>query len=169
MGKPLRLLIIEDSEDDADLVLRALRKDGYDPQWERVDTSEGMTAALARQDWDVIISDHSMPVFSAPAALALLRTTGRDIPFIIVSGSIGEEQAVQAMKLGAKDYILKGHLTKLSAAVSREVREAELRREHSQSKELLTQTQGRLDVAMSQLMQAEKMTALGELVAGVAH
>src|SRR6185295_16158404 len=98
MGKPLRLLIIEDSEDDADLVLRALRKDGYEPDWERVDTSEAMQSALGRQNWDVIISDHSMPVFSAPAALALLRKTGRDIPFIIVSGSIGEEQAVLAMK-----------------------------------------------------------------------
>src|SRR5258705_10533442 len=129
MGKPLRLLIIEDSEDDAEFVLRALRQDGFDPSWERVDTAEGMRGCLARQDWDIIISDHSMPVFSAPAALELLRGTGRDIPFIIVSGSIGEEQAVHAMKLGGKDYILKGRLTKLSAAVTREVRKAELRRE----------------------------------------
>ena len=169
MGTPLRLLIVEDSEDDADLLVRELRRGGYEPTWERVDTAEAMAVALDRQPWDVVVSDHGMPRFSAPAALALLRSRGLDVPFIIVSGSIGEEAAVEAMKSGAQDYILKGRLAKLTVAVTREVREAELRRNHALSEEELRATKERLDGAMQQLLQAEKMTALGELVAGVAH
>ncbi len=103
MKKPLRLLLIEDSEDDAELVLAELRLGDYEPVYERVDTSEGVTAALQNQSWDIILSDYSMPRFSAPAALELLSATMLDIPFIIVSGAIGEAIAVAAMKQGAHD------------------------------------------------------------------
>jgi diguanylate cyclase (GGDEF)-like protein len=128
MGSPLSLLIIEDCEDDAALVLMCLRKAGFDPVWRRVDTESGLAAALDERNWDLLISDHNMPEFSAPAALAHVRGRGLDVPFIIVSGSIGEESAVVAMKAGAQDYIVKGHLTRLPAAVERELRDAHERR-----------------------------------------
>jgi len=128
MGKPLSLLIVEDCEDDALLVLMCLRSAGFDPSWKRVDTEPALAAALDERAWDLLISDHNMPEFSAPAALAYVRGRGLDVPFIIVSGSIGEESAVTAMKAGAQDYIVKGHLARLPAAVERELRDAQERR-----------------------------------------
>lgn len=135
MSQPLRVLIVEDSEDDTLLLLRALQKGGYDPTYERVDNASAMTNALARQTWDVVIADHSMPQFDAPTALALLKKGAYDVPFIIVSGSIGEELAVSAMRLGAQDYVMKGNLTRLCAAIDRELREAEVRRQRLRAEE----------------------------------
>jgi two-component system cell cycle sensor histidine kinase/response regulator CckA len=129
MNIPLRVLLIEDSEDDAALLLRALRPGGYDLTVERVETAETMRAALDRHPWDLVISDYSMPRFTGPAALQLLQEAGIDLPFIIVSGTIGEETAVAAMKAGAHDFLMKGQLTRLLPAVARELREAAERRE----------------------------------------
>ena len=169
MGVPILVLIVEDSEDDADLLLRELRRGGYEPTWERVDTPEAMAVAMSKRPWDIIISDYSMPRFSAPDALALALQRKVDVPFIIVSGTVGEEVAVEAMRAGAHDYILKGRLTRLLPAVARELRDSEVRRAHVQSQVKLRETREQLDRATQQLLQAEKMTALGELVAGVAH
>jgi len=127
MGTSLRVLIVEDSDADTRLLLRELRKGGYDPTWERVETSEAMCRALERQTWDVVLADYTMPRFSAPEALNLLQASGLDIPFIVVSGTIGEERAVEMMKAGAHDYILKGNLTRLAPAMTRELREVEMR------------------------------------------
>jgi PAS domain S-box-containing protein len=136
MGMPLRLLLVEDSEDDALLLVRKLRRGGYEPAWERVDTPAAMEAALDGGSWDLIISDHSMPGFSSVAALELLRRKGFvDLPFIIVSGRIGEDAAVSAMKAGAHDYIMKDNLTRLNSAIERELRDAEVRRERRQAEE----------------------------------
>src|SRR5829696_2165050 len=131
MSLPLRVLLVEDSEDDALLLMRMLRRGGYDPAWERVDTAAAMEAALDGHSWDLVISDHSMPAFSSSAALGLLRRKGFvDLPFIIVSGQIGENAAVAAMKAGAQDY-----LARLNSAIERELREADVRRERRQAEE----------------------------------
>src|SRR5215218_6185740 len=136
MGVDLNVLIVEDSEDDALLLLRMLRKGGYDPTWERVDTPQDMEAALDGASWDLVISDHSMPAFSSSAALGLLRRKGyMDLPFIIVSGQIGEDAAVAAMKAGAHDYLMKDNLARLNTAIERELRDAEMRRERRQAQE----------------------------------
>jgi class 3 adenylate cyclase len=124
---PLHVLIVEDSEGDADLILAELRRGGYDPIFERVETGAAMNAALGRKTWDVVLADYTLPHFSAPAALRLVKDRGIDIPFIVVSGSIGEETAVAAMKAGAQDYFFKGHLRRLVPAVERELRDAEER------------------------------------------
>src|SRR2546426_7505327 len=116
MSKPLRLLIVEDSEADTLLLLHELRRGDYNPTFERVDTPAAMSAALDRQRWDVVVADFSMPHFNALAALELLRDRGLDLPFIIVSGTIGEELAVNALKNGAQDYIMKGNLRRLVPA-----------------------------------------------------
>lgn len=129
MKKPLRALLVEDFEDDALLVVRQLRDGGYDVKWERVETAEAMRAALDRQPWDIVICDYKMPHFNGLAALKLLQAGGLDLPFIIVSGTIGEELAVEAMKAGANDYLMKGGLARLVPAVERELREAVGRRE----------------------------------------
>ena len=127
MGKPLRVLMVEDSEDDALLVLRELRAAGYDPTHERVDTAAALEASLDRHTWDLVIGDYSMPHFSGTAALAILRERGLDIPYICVSGTITEELAVAAMKAGANDYVTKGQLKRLFPAIERELREAQAR------------------------------------------
>ncbi len=138
MGAPLRALLVEDSEDDALLLQRELRRGDYEPVCERVDTAEAMEAALEEGAWDIVISDHSMPAFSSSAALELLRRKGFvDMPFIIVSGRIGEDVAVAAMKAGAHDYIMKDNLTRLNTAIERELREAEVRRQRRQTEEEL--------------------------------
>src|SRR5256885_3768163 len=125
MGKPLRVLMVEDSEDDARLMLRELRGAGYDLTHERVDTAAALEAALDRHPWDLVIGDYSMPHFSGTAALAMLRRRGLDVPYICVSGTITEELAVAAMKAGAHDYVTKGQLKRLLPAIERELREAQ--------------------------------------------
>ncbi len=129
MEKPLKALIIEDNEDDAELLLRELKKGGYNPYYLLVDTKEGMLQALASEQWDVIFSDYSLPKFNGIAALEIYREKGLDIPFIILSGTIGEGTAVAAMKSGASDYLMKDNLARLVPAVERELREAEIRRQ----------------------------------------
>ena len=125
----LRLLLIEDSEDDAALVVRALTRGGYHVACERVDSPDALTAALDRQPWDLAIADYTMPRFSGTAALRQLRERDVDLPFIFVSGTIGEDAAVAGMRTGAHDYIMKGNLARLLPAVEREMREASARRE----------------------------------------
>jgi PAS domain S-box-containing protein len=126
---PLRILIVEDCEDDALLVMRELRRGGYDPAFERVETGEAMAAALEKEDRDLVIADYVLPKFSGLDALRVLQKTGLDLPFILVSGTIGEETAVEAMKAGAHDYIMKDNLKRLIPAVKRELKEAGVRRE----------------------------------------
>ena len=144
MSKPLRVLIVEDSEDDTQLVVRDLGRAGYDVTHQRVETAEAMAAALKAQDWDAIISDHRMPHFSSLAALKLYRESGCDVPFLVVSGSIGEELAVSAMKAGAHDYIMKDNLTRLVPAVEREVHEAGERRQGRQAEQALAESRRRM-------------------------
>jgi len=137
VGIPLRVLMVEDSEDDAVLVLRELRRAGYDPLHERVDTAEGLEAAATRQNWDLILGDYNMPHFSGTAALTLLRERGVDAPFIFVSGTIGEDVAVAAMRAGAQDYVMKGNLRRLAPAIQRELRDGDVRRERRRAQEAL--------------------------------
>jgi PAS domain S-box-containing protein/putative nucleotidyltransferase with HDIG domain len=137
MGMRLNLLIIEDSEDDALLLLHELRRSDFDVSYERVDTALDMEEALLRGNWDVIIADYQMPQFSAPAALALMKRHHEDLPFIIVSGKIGEEIAVESLKSGAHDFIVKGNLARLVPAVVRELRESVIRRERKKADEAL--------------------------------
>ncbi len=133
MSISLRVLVVEDSEDDILLLKRQLQRGGYDLTLERVETAIQMSAALDRQRWDVIISDYNLPQFSGLAALELMQARGIDLPFIIVSGVIGEEVAVQAMKAGAHDYVMKDDLARLVPAIERELREVEVRRERKQA------------------------------------
>jgi signal transduction histidine kinase len=121
-------LIVEDSEDDALLVARELSKAGYEPHTRRVDTAEAMTSALNDQAWDLILGDYRMPKFAGPLALELVQQSGLDIPFILVSGAVGDEVATAMMKAGARDFVLKDRLGRLGAAVARELEETELRR-----------------------------------------
>jgi DNA-binding NtrC family response regulator len=137
MNKQLKVMLVEDSEDDALLVLRELRKGGYDPVSERIETPEAMKVALQKQKWDIIISDYFMPGFSGPAALRLLKESGFDLPFIIVSGKIGEDTAVEVMKAGAHDYILKENMTRLAPAIKRELIDAETRHARRKADEAL--------------------------------
>jgi two-component system, NarL family, sensor histidine kinase UhpB len=151
MGAPLKVLLVEDSEDDALLLLRRLRRGGYDPIWERVDTAPTMEAALEARSWDLVISDHSMPAFSSSAALELLRRKGfEDLPFIIVSGQIGEDAAVAAMKAGAHDYLMKDDLGRLNSAIERELREAEVRRERRRAEVALRVSETRFRLMIDQ-------------------
>jgi signal transduction histidine kinase len=153
--KPLHALIVDDSKDDAFLIVREFERGGFDVVSERVDTAPAMQAAMARHGWDVIIADYAMPHFSGLEALQVLKESGLDLPFIVVSGAIGEDVAVEAMRFGAHDYVMKDKLARLVPAVERELREAAVRREQRQAEQ--------------NLRHAERLAALGTFAAGIAH
>jgi PAS domain S-box-containing protein len=137
MNQPLRLLIVDDSDDDAALVLHALRRGGYEVAYDVVETPATMRAALERQKWDVITSDHSMPHFSTPAALALAKTLRPDVPFIVVSGDTDLQLVVSLMKMGVQDYIPKQDLARLVPAIEDALRGVEVRRKRQQGEDAL--------------------------------
>jgi PAS domain S-box-containing protein len=141
MTEPLRVLLVEDSTTDAELVVRELRHTGRPVEVERVETAAAMRNALQRQGWDVVISDWSMPQFTALAALATLREVDLDLPFIIVSGTMGEETAVQAMRAGAQDFVVKDRVGRLVPAVEREVREFKQRAARRQTENALRESE----------------------------
>ncbi|HYL58081.1 MAG TPA: response regulator [Candidatus Acidoferrales bacterium] len=131
----LRILIVEDSPQDAELAAMALRRGGFDPTYELVDTRAAMAAKLEQQNWDLVISDYSMPSFGSLEALKVLREIRPEVPFILISGTIGEEMAVAAMRAGADDYVLKTNLERLPMAVERELEQASERRERKRIEE----------------------------------
>ncbi|MGE0383871.1 MAG: EAL domain-containing protein [Gammaproteobacteria bacterium] len=137
MGSSLKVLIVEDNADDAEFIVMALRKGGYSIDYACVDTGEAMQSAIEQGTWDVVIADHSLPRFSSAEALQVLRQSGFDLPFLVVSGAIGEDRAVETMKAGAHDFIMKDNLARLVPAVERELREANIRRAKRQAEALL--------------------------------
>jgi signal transduction histidine kinase/CheY-like chemotaxis protein len=134
---PIRALIVEDSEDDTMLVVHELKRNDFDVQFERVDTYKEMKISLQNKDWDIVFCDYSMPKFDGLSALKLLHEERCELPFIIVSGTIGEEVAVNAMKSGADDYIMKDNLSRLSSAVKRELEEFKNRQELKRMEEAI--------------------------------
>ncbi len=143
MNRYIRVLIIEDSEDDALLLLEELEQSGYEPSWKRVETRPDMVASLRNEVWDIVLSDYVLPRFSGLEALRTLKESGHDIPFIIVSGKIGETTAVELMKTGAHDYLEKGNLGRLAVAVERELREAGDRQNRRKGEEALKESEER--------------------------
>ena len=149
MPTPLRVLLIDDSETDAELLVRELRRAGYEPSWERVETAAALIDTLRRQAWDIVTCDWVMPRFSAEAALAVLAEHALDTPIIIVSGEVGDEIAVTAMRAGAHDVVSKQRLTRLVPAIERELREGEVRRAKRRAEDALRAAHARLDFALT--------------------
>lgn len=150
MNRPLRVLIVEDSENDSALLKIELQRAGYTPECHQVQTGEEMRSALDSQKWDLVIADYLMPRFDGLAALALVKQLGLDLPFIIVSGHITDETAVGAMRAGAHDYVMKDNLARLGPAVERELREAEVRRERRRAEEDLRHAHDELEMRVQQ-------------------
>ena len=155
MAKPLRILFVEDVEQDVMLVVRALEHGGFDVSYKRVETPDAMSMALRNQPWDVVISDYSLPGFSAPMALALVKERDLDLPFIIVSGTVNEDVAIASMHAGAHDFMAKGNIARLIPAIERELRAVATRSEQRKMQD--------------QLMISDRMASMGTLAAGVAH
>ena len=149
MSEPLNALIIEDLEDDALLTVRELKRGGLDVVWERVETAEALRNALLSRSWDIVLSDYNLPSFNAPMALGIVKQIEPNIPFVVVSGTIGEASAVELMRQGANDYLMKGNLTRLAEVVRRELREAEIHLERQQAELELTRTKERLQLAIA--------------------
>jgi diguanylate cyclase (GGDEF)-like protein len=137
MEKQLRALIIDDSENDAELLRRALQRGGYEVVLERIETADSLNAAFDSQSWDIVFCDYSMPHFNGLEALRIVKRRGLDLPFVFVSGTIGEDIAVAAMREGAHDYIMKSNLKRLVPVVERELKEAQMRRAHRQAEEMV--------------------------------
>jgi PAS domain S-box-containing protein len=152
MKIPLRCLLIEDSESDAVILIEALQQGGYMPECERVQTEQDMRTALAGREWDVIFSDYILPTFDGPSALRVFQETQIEIPFIIVSGEIGEDTAVESLKLGADDYLLKQNLRRLIPAVHRALKDREERRRARQAERALQQSEERFRLMVEQVL-----------------
>jgi signal transduction histidine kinase len=162
MTRPLRVLIVDDSETDAALLLRHLRRGGYEVTSARVDTAEGLRSALGGEPWDIVLCDYNMPTFDAPRALAVVEEHGQDLPVIVVSGAVGEDAAVDCMRRGAQDYVVKDRLARLLPAVERELAEAASRAERRRLAERLAKSE-------AALARSEKLRALGQMAAGISH
>lgn len=137
MKKKLCLLLCEDDEMDAALVIRQLEKEGFDVEWERVDTADALTNALTQRHWDMVLSDFNIPGFGGVQALAIVKKSSLDIPFILVSGAIGEETAVEMIRKGASDYLMKGNLQRLGEAVKRELEEIKIRKAKEEAESII--------------------------------
>src|SRR5690349_19780690 len=158
----LRVLFVEDSPDDVELIRRELARHGFQVEPRVAETRSEFQTAINEGTWDIVLSDHSMKGFSSTDALHMLRDHDADIPFIIVSGTIGEDSAVDAMRAGAHDYVLKHNLRRLGPAVERELREAANRR-------MQRSTQAALQASEHRLRHAQRMEAVGRLAGGIAH
>ncbi len=155
-ARPLRAIIVEDTPDDVALLLRALRRAGYAPDYVRVQTAEELERALHAGQWDIVLSDYTLPDFSGLMALHQVSAFDPDMPFIIISGNIGEDVAVAAMKAGAHDYLIKGNLTRLGAAIERELREAGMRRARHRDELALLHARLRLQALSNRLLEVQE-------------
>ena len=179
-NEPLSILIIEDSEDDTELLVRLLRNSGYDPRYKQVWTEQALRDSLDTDDWDLIISDFFMPNFSGVVALKIVKELRLDIPFIVLSGVVGEDKAVEMMLAGAHDYVMKNNMSRLLPAIRRELNEAnsrrakvaaerELEKYRDHLEELVHERTKDLQNAQLELLRKERMAVLGQLVATVSH
>jgi len=141
MNKPIKILVMEDSEDETLLIVREIQRGGYVTTFERVETGAAMSAALKNQEWDIIIADYNLPHFGTAEALKIFKNSGMDIPFIVVSGSIGEDTAVATMKAGAHDYLMKNSLNRLVPVIERELQDARVRQGRKRDQEALRQSE----------------------------